>query len=83
MRETKVKTKILKSKVTIEMSNEEYDKTLKSLNSLDNILCTLFETQDLWMSDVKDLERIKWDLRNILDVTWDADKYRYIKRGSK
>lgn len=78
-----MKTKILKSKVTIEMNNEEYDKTLKSLNKLDNILCTLFETQDLWMSDVKDLERIKWDLRNILDVTWDADKYRYIKRGSK
>jgi hypothetical protein len=78
-----MKTKILKSKVTIEMSNEEYDKILKSLNRLDDILGTLFETQDLWMSDVKDLETIKWDLRNILNVTWDADKYRYIKRGSK
>ena len=78
-----MKTKILKSKVTIEMNNEEYDKTLKSLNRLDDILGTLFETQDLWMSDVKDLETIKWDLRNILNVTWDADKYRYIKRGSK
>ena len=78
-----MKTKILKSKVTIEMSNEEYDKILKSLNRLDDILGTLFETQDLWMSDVKDLETIKWDLRNMLDVTWDAVKYRYIKRGSK
>ena len=78
-----MKTKILKNKITIEMNNEDYDKTLKSLNRLDDILGTLFETQDLWMSDVKDLDTLKWDLRNILDVTWDADKYRYIKRGSK
>ena len=78
-----MKTKILKSKVTIEMNNEEYDKTLKSLNKLDDILGTLFETQDLWMSDVKYLDTLKWDLRNILDARWDADSYRYIKRGSK
>ena len=77
-----MKTKILKSKVTIEMSNEEYDKILKSLNRLDDILGTLFETQDLWMSDVKDLETLKWDLRNILNATWDSDKYKYIKGGS-
>ena len=75
--------KILKSKVTIEMNNEEYDKTLKSLNKLDGILGTLFETQDLWLSDVKDLDNLKWDLRNMLDARWDANKYRYIKRGSK
>ena len=78
-----MQTKILKNKTTIEMDNEDYDKILKSLNRLDDILGTLFETQDLWMSDVKDLDTLKWDLRNILNVTWDADKYRYIKRGSK
>lgn len=74
-----MKTKILKNKITIEMSNEDYDKTLKSLNRLDDILGTLFETQDLWMSDVKDLDNLKWDLRNMLDATWDSDKYKYIK----
>jgi hypothetical protein len=74
-----MKTKILKNKITIEMNNEDYDKTLKSLNRLDDILGTLFETQDLWMSDVKDLDTLKWDLRNILNATWDSDKYKYIK----
>ena len=78
-----MKTKILKNKITIEMNNEDYDKTLKSLNRLDDILGTLFETQDLWMSDVKDLDTLKWDLRNILDAEWSSENYRYIKGGSK
>ena len=77
-----MKTKILKNKTTIEMDNEDYDKILKSLNRLDDILGTLFETQDLWMSDVKDLDTLKWDLRNILNATWDSDKYKYIKGGN-
>ena len=77
-----MQTKILKNKTTIEMDNEDYDKILKSLNRLDDILGTLFETQDLWMSDVKDLDTLKWDLRNILNATWDSDKYKYIKGGN-
>ena len=77
-----MKTKILKNKITIEMSNEDYDKTLKSLNRLDDILGTLFETQDLWLSDVKDLDNLKWDLRNILDAEWSTENYRYIKGGN-
>ena len=77
-----MKTKILKNKITIEMSNEDYDKTLKSLNRLDDILGTLFETQDLWMSDVKDLDTLKWDLRNMLDAEWSSENYRYIKGGN-
>ena len=77
-----MQTKILKNKITIEMDNEDYDKILKSLNRLDDILGTLFETQDLWMSDVKDLNTLKWDLRNILNATWDSDKYKYIKGGN-
>ena len=77
-----MQTKILKNKTTIEMDNEDYDKILKSLNRLDDILGTLFETQDLWMSDVKDLGTLKWDLRNILNARWDSDKYKYIKGGN-
>ena len=77
-----MKTKILKNKITIEMNNEDYDKTLKSLNRLDDILGTLFETQDLWMSDVKDLDTLKWDLRNMLNAEWDSEDYRYIKGGN-
>ena len=77
-----MQTKILKNKTTIEMDNEDYDKILKSLNRLDDILGTLFETQDLWMSDVKDLDTLKWYLRNILNATWDSDKYKYIKGGN-
>ena len=83
MRATKVKTKILKSKVTIEMSNEEYDTVFKYINKLRSILDTVHETNDLWLSDVSNLSRLKWELIQMLDAEWDTNSYRYIKRGSK
>ena len=78
-----MKTKILKSKVTIEMSNEEYDTVFKYINKLRSILDTVHETNDLWLSDVSNLSRLKWELIQMLDAEWDTNSYRYIKRGSK
>jgi len=78
-----MKTKILKSKVTIEMSNEEYDTVFKYINKLRSILDTVHETNDLWLSDVSNLSSLKWELIQMLDAEWDTNSYRYIKRGSK
>jgi hypothetical protein len=78
-----MKTKILKSKVTIEMSNEEYDTVFKYINKLRSILNTVQETNDLWLSDVSNLSSLKWELIQMLDAEWDTNSYRYIKRGSK
>lgn len=78
-----MKTKILKSKVTIDMSVSEYDDLFKHMDKLDSMLNTLHETNDLWLSDVHNLSTLKWELIKLLDAEWNQDTYSYIKRGSK
>ncbi len=78
-----MKTKILKSKVVIDMSVSEYDTLFKYINKIDSMLNTLHETNDLWLSDVHNLSSLKYELVQLLDAEWDTDSYRYIKRGNK
>ena len=78
-----MKTKILKSKVTIDMSVSEYDTLFKYIGKLESMLNTLHETNDLWLSDIHNLSGLKWELIQMLDAEWDTDSYRYIKRNSK
>ena len=78
-----MKTKILKSKVTIDMSVSEYDTLFKYIGKLESMLSTLHETNDLWLSDVHNLSSLKWELVEMLDAEWNPDTYRYVKRGSK
>ena len=78
-----MKTKILKNKVTIDMSVSEYDTLFKYIGKLDSILNTLHETNDLWLSDIYNLSSLKYELVELLDAEWNTDTYRYIKRGSK
>ena len=78
-----MKTKILKSKVTIDMSVSEYDDLFKHMDKLDSMLNTLHETNDLWLSDVHNLSSLRWELTKLLDAEWNQDTYRYVKRGSK
>jgi hypothetical protein len=78
-----MKTKILKSKVTIDMSVSEYDTLFKYIGKLDSMLNTLHEVNDLWLSDVNSLSNLKYELVELLDAEWNPDTYRYIKRGSK
>ena len=76
-----MKTKILKSKVTIELTTNEYDDMFKYINKLSSMLSTLHETNDLWLSDVHNLDSLQYDLVKLLDAKWDAGSYRYVKRG--
>jgi len=78
-----MKTKILKSKVTIDMSVSEYDNLFKYINKIDSMLNTVHETNDLWLSDVHNLSSLRWELTQLLDAEWNPDTYRYVKRGSK
>ena len=78
-----MKTKILKSKVVIDMSVSEYDTLFKYINKLSNMLSTLHETNDLWLSDVHNLSSLQWELVEMLDAEWDSSTYRYVKRGNK
>ena len=78
-----MKTKILKNKITIEMSHSEYDKLFRYINKLDQMLNTVHETNDLWLSDIQNISDLKWHLVNLLDAEWNPNKYTYIKRGEK
>ena len=78
-----MKTKILKNKVTIDMSVSEYDTLVKYINKIDSMLNTVHETNDLWLSDVHNLSSLRWELTQLLDAEWNPDTYRYVKRGSK
>jgi hypothetical protein len=78
-----MKTKILKSKVVIDMSVSEYDTLFKYIGKLESMLSTLHETNDLWLSDVHNLSSLKWELVEMLDAEWDSSTYRYVKRGAK
>jgi hypothetical protein len=76
-----MKTKILKNKVTIELTTSEYDDLFKYINKLRSMLNTLHETNDLWLSDVHNLDSLQYDLVKLLDAKWDAGSYRYVKQG--
>ena len=75
-----MKTKILKTKVTIDMCVSEYDTLFKYINKIDSMLNTLHETNDLWLSDVHNLSSLKWELIQLLDAQWNSEKYRYVVR---
>ena len=78
-----MKTKILKSKVVVDMNVSEYDTLFKYIGKLESMLNTLYETNDLWLADVHNLSSLKWELVEMLDAEWNPDTYRYVKRGSK
>jgi len=78
-----MRTKILKNKVTIDMSVSEYDTLFKYIGKLESMLSTLHETNDLWLSDVHNLSSLKWELVEMLNAEWNPDTYRYVKRGNK
>jgi hypothetical protein len=75
-----MKTKILKSKVTIEMSKYEYKEMMLKLNSLDSMISNTIEMQDVYLSDIGKLQNLRWSLQEMLDATWDMENYSYIPR---
>ena len=71
--------KHLKTKVTIELSPEEYTMYIWQVNKLNHIVSGLTEFHDLYVSDLGRLETLRWRLTDLLGLEWDRDKFRYIK----
>ena len=71
--------KHLKTKVTIELSTEEYTVYIKQVNKLDAIITGLTEFHDLYVSDLGRLDTLRWRLTDLLGLEWNRDKHRYIK----
>ena len=72
--------KHLKTKVTIELSTEEYTVYIKQVNKLDAIITGLTEFHDLYVSDLGRLDTLRWRLTDLLGLEWDRDTYEYIKK---
>ena len=73
--------KHLKSKTTIELSSEELDRYIKSINDLDNTLSTLSECQDMFLSDLRELDTLRFRLTEVFGLV--RKDYRYIKASNK
>ena len=73
--------KHLKSKTTIELSPEELDRYIKSINDLDNTLSTLTECQDMFLSDLRELDTLRFRLTEVFGLV--RKDYRYVKASNK
>ena len=73
--------KHLKSKTTIELSSEELNKYIEAINQLDNALMTLHECQDMYLSDLSNLDTLRFRLTEVFGLV--RKDYRYIKASNK
>ena len=78
-----MKTKHLKTKTTIELTPEEASNLIKRVHDIDNMADTIMECQDLWLSDVNKLQKVKGDLIELLNLEWNRETYRYRIRNDK
>lgn len=74
-----MKVKHLKTKTVIELTSEELHDWARYVNQIDMMLDNYSEMKDVYMSDVSNLDTIKFKLTQLLKLTWDRDTYRYIK----
>jgi len=76
-----MKVKHLKNKVVLESSKGDYTSLVKRINELDRILGTLHEINDMYLSDISTLEKLRYQVVELLDLDWSSDKYKYVAEG--
>ena len=74
-----MKVKHLKTKTTIELTPEELYDWCRYVNQIDSMLDNYAEIRDVYMSDVCNLDTIKWRMTNLFNLKWDRNTHRYIK----
>ena len=63
------------------MSAEELDKYIEAVNQLDSAVMTLFECQDMYLSDLSNLETLRFRLTEVFGLV--RKDYKYVKAGNK
>ena len=76
-----MKVKHLKTKVVIETSREDYNDLVKRINKLNRIISTLHDINDMYLSDISTLEKLRYEVVDLLDLGWSSDNYRYVVQG--
>ena len=69
--------------VKIEISKKEFYEVIAAVNNLKRTIDTAQEANDLWLSDVKNLEELKWKLTELLGLTFDRDTWGYIQNTTE
>ena len=77
-----MKVKHLKTKTTIELTPEEIYEWIRRVNQIDTMLTSYMEIHDVHMSDVNNLDNIKYKLVSMFDLEWSREQYKYIKGQS-
>jgi hypothetical protein len=73
--------KHLKNKTTIELSSEELNKYIEAINQLDTALMTMHECQDIYLSDLSNLDTLRFRLAEVFGLV--RKDYRYVKASNK
>ena len=74
MAKTKKKKEPMK---TIKISEARYYDLINRVNSLDRILDSVREINDIYLSDLNTLDTIKYKFVSALELDWNSDTYRY------
>ena len=78
-----MKVKHLKTKTTIELTPEEVHDWCRYVNQIDSMLDNYSEIKDVYMSDVSNLDTIRWRLTGLLNLVWNRDTHSYVKGDNK
>ena len=74
MARTKKKKEPMK---TIKISEKDFQKFIKYTNDLNFMLDNLFETQDMYLSDIRALGDLRYDLTKAFNLSWNRETWRY------
>ena len=74
MAKTKKKKESLK---TIKIPKQMFYNLVSKTNKLDAIVDNIKEMNDLYISDLSELDQIKFELVQALDLDWNSETYRY------
>ena len=67
----------------IELSKTEFNDLLAAVNNLNTAINNAQESNDLWLSDVRNLEQLKWKMTELLGLTFDRDTWGYIQNTTE
>ena len=70
-----MKVKHLKTKTTIELTPQEVHDWITRVNQIDSMLDNITEMKDMYMSDVSNLDTIKWKMTRLFDLDTDSSGY--------
>ena len=62
---------------TIQLTEEQYRDLVKSINKIGDIVDSIKEKNDIYLSDLNTLDTIKYKFVHALDLNWNSENYRY------